>query len=114
MPKYEKDEIINKLKNYNIERENLDKLSKIFTPNNYEKIFNKTYGFDFETLIEFVQSLCEIARKEFIENGLTKTFFLEKIVETAENNIFLNKKLNLINIKEESIISFFCQSWFFK
>ena len=92
MPKYEKDEIINKLKNYNIERENLDKLSKIFTPNNYEKIFNKTYGFDFETLIEFVQSLCEIARKEFIENGLTKTFFLEKIVETAENNIFLNKK----------------------
>ena len=98
MTKNEKDEIIQKLKNSNIEKENLNKLSKLFTPNNYEKIFNKAYNFDNETLIEFIQSLCEIARKEFIDNGITKTFFLEKIVETAENNIFLNK--NNININQ--------------
>ena len=90
--KNEREEIILKLKNFSIEKENIDKLAKIFTPNNYEKIFNRSYYFDFETLIEFVQSLCEISRKEFIDNGLTKTFFLQKIVETAENNIFSNKK----------------------
>ena len=98
MSKTEKDVIIQKLKNSNIEKENLNKLSKLFTPNNYEKIFNKTYTFDFETLLEFIQSLCEIARKEFIDNGITKTFFLQKIVEIAENNIFSNK--NNININQ--------------
>ena len=98
MTKTEKEEIIQKLKNSNIEKENLIKLSKIFNPSNYEKIFNKTYNFDFETLLEFIQSLCEIARKEFIDNSITKTFFLQKIVETAENNIFSNK--NNININQ--------------
>ena len=92
MPKFEKDEFIKNYKNFPNEKDNIEKLPKIFTPNNYEKIFNKSYFFDFETLIEFMQSMCEIARKEFIDNGLTKTFFLQKIVETAENNIFSNKK----------------------
>ena len=91
----------NKNKNFIIEKNNTEKLGKIFTPTNYEKIFNKSFYLDFETLIEFMQSLCEIARKEFMDNGLTKTFFLEKIVETAENNIFSSKKeINNNNINQ--------------
>ena len=99
MPKIEKYEYIKKNKNFSIERDNIEILPKIFTPNNYEKIFNKSFYFDFQTLIEFIQSMCEIARKEFVDNGLTKTFFLQKIVETSENNIFSNKKgINLNQI----------------
>ena len=47
-------------------KENLEKLPKIFSPIDYEKIFYKSYNFDSDTLIEFMQSMCEIARKEFI------------------------------------------------
>ena len=92
MPKNEKEDFIKKYKNISYEKENLEKLPKIFSPIDYEKIFYKSYNFDSDTLIEFMQSMCEIARKEFIEDGLTKTFFLEKIVEIAENNLFVNKK----------------------
>ena len=92
MTQNEKEKFIKNYKNISLEKDNLEILPKIFTPNIYEKIFSKSYYFDSETLIEFFQSMCEIARKEFIDNGLTKTFFLEKIVETAENNIFSNKK----------------------
>ena len=95
--KNERDEYIKKLKNLAIEKDNLQKLSNLFTPNDYEKIFNKSFYFDYDTFIEFIKSMCEIARKEFIDNGLTKTFFLQKIVETAENNIFSNKKIIKIN-----------------
>ena len=92
MPKIEKEDFIKRYKIIEIEKDNLEKLPKIFTPNDYEKIFFKNYYFDFETLVEFVQSMCEIARKDFMENGLTKTFFLQKIVETSETNIFSGKK----------------------
>ena len=76
--KNERDEYIKKLKNLAIEKDNLKKLSNLFTPSDYEKIFNKSFYFDYDTFIEFIKSMCEIARKEFIDNGLTKTFFFTK------------------------------------
>ena len=107
MMKNEKEKFIKNNKNISLEKDNLEKLPKIFTPNNYEKIFNKSFYFDSETLIEFFQSICEIARKEFIDNGLTKTFFLQKIVEIAENNIFSNKKVININQIWKILSNFF-------
>ena len=106
MSKEEKEEFFKQNKsNYNndefikIEKENTNILSKLFTLNDYEKIINKSYNFESSAFLEFVECLCYIAKKEFIDNGITKIFFLQKIVETAENNIFNNKKIN-ININQ--------------
>ena len=76
------------------EKETMKILSKEITLNHFEKIMTKTLNFDSETLIEFVNSMCDIARFEFKNNGLGKIFFLQKIVEIAELNLFSRPRFN--------------------
>ena len=55
-------------------------------------------NFDSNTLVEFVNSICEIAKREFQINSQTRIFFLQKIVEVAEINLFSRPRFNLSNI----------------
>ena len=79
------------------ERETMKILTKEITINNIEKIMMKTLNFDSSTLIEFVNSICDIAKYEFQNNGLAKIFFLQKIVEIAELNLFSRPRFNWNN-----------------
>ena len=79
------------------EKETMKILSKEITINQLEKIMMKTLNFDSTTLIEFVQSICDIATQEFKTNGLGKIFFLQKIVEIAELNLFSRPRFNWNN-----------------
>jgi len=76
------------------EKEIMVTLSKEITINDFEKIFLKTLNFDSATLLEFVNSICDIAKYEFKCNGLGKIFFLQKIVEIAELNLFSRPRYN--------------------
>ena len=80
-----------------VEKETMKILSKEITINNFEKIMMKTLNFDSATLIEFVNSICDIAKYEFKNNGLGKIFFLQKIVEIAELNLFSRPRFNWNN-----------------
>ena len=114
MPKDEREEIFDaKMKNFknkaknnlisyeeilNLEKERMKKISKEITQNDFEKIFSKTLSFDSNTLIEFVNAMCEITKREFQNNSQTRIFFLQKIVEVAEINVFSRPRFNLNNI----------------
>ena len=116
MPKDVKEEIFKlKMKNYNkkaknnnnlisyeqileLDKERMKKISKEITQDDFEKIFSKTSSFDSNTLIEFVSSMCEIAKREFQNNSQTRIFFLQKIVEVAEMNLLLRPRFNIANI----------------
>ena len=76
----------------------MKKINKEITQNTLEKIFSKTVSFDSSTLIEFVNSMCEITKREFQNNSQTRIFFLQKFVEVAEINIFNSARFNLKNI----------------
>ena len=92
----------------NKEEAKINKLPKLFSPNTYEKIFNKASNSDIDSLTEFTESLCEICKNEFIENGITKNFFLEKITEIINNN-FLSETKKIENIvKIWKCLSNFC------
>ena len=79
------------------EKETMKIISKEISINNLEKIMTKTLNFDSITLIEFVSSMCDIAKYEFKNNGLGKIFFLQKIVEIAELNLFSRPRFNWNN-----------------
>ena len=79
------------------EKETMKLLSKEIGINHFEKIMTKTLNFDSSTLIEFVNSICDIAKYEFKNNGLGKIFFLQKIVEIAELNLFSRPRFNWNN-----------------
>ena len=114
MPKDEREEFFNlKMKNYNkkvknnlisyeqlleLDKERMKKISKEITQNDFEKIFSKTSSFDSNTLTEFVNSMCEITKREFQNNSQTRIFFSQKIVEVAEMNLFLRPRFNISNI----------------
>ena len=114
MPKDEREEIFdNKLKNYakrtknnlisyeeilNLDKERMKKISKEITQTDIEKVFSKTLSFDSNTLTEFVSSMCEITKREFQNNSQTRIFFLQKIVEVVEINLFNRPRFNLANI----------------
>ena len=76
------------------EKEIMTILSKEINLNDFEKIFLKTLNFDSATLLEFVNGICDIARLEFKNNGLGKIFFLQKIVEISELNLFARPRFN--------------------
>ena len=40
-----------------------------------------------ETIIEFISCLCSLAKKQFLNSGVTKIFLLQKVVEVGELNI---------------------------
>ena len=82
----------------NKEKEIIKILSKEINLNDFEKIFLKTLNFDSSTLLEFVNCICDIARMEFKNNGLGKIFFLQKIVEISELNLFARPRFNWNNI----------------
>ena len=84
--------------NISSEKEIMKILSKEINLNDFEKIFLKTLNFDSSTLLEFVNSICDIARFEFKNNGLGKIFFLQKIVEISELNLFIRPRFNWNNI----------------
>ena len=113
MPKDERDEIFNQRKvdannnrknsnafeeMMNLEKEIMKNISSEITMNDYEKIFSKTLNFDSSSLIEFINSISEITKKEFKENSITKIFFLQKLVEVAEINILCRPRFNINNI----------------
>ena len=114
MPKDEREEIFdNKMKNYskkaknniisyeeilNLDKERMKQVAKEITQNDFEKIFSKTLSFDSNTLIEFVGSMCDITKREFQNNTQTRIFFLQKIVEVVEINLFNRPRFNLANI----------------
>ena len=94
--KLEKEQIFNYLRNKNknsknveeeieIIKENMNLITKEIT--NYEKIFNNTNKLNNETIIEFISCLCSLAKKQFLNSGVTKIFLLQKIVEVGELNI---------------------------
>ncbi len=100
--KLEKEQIFKKLSerkknnsNYEeqlqIEKENMKLITKEIPSNDYEIIFSKTKNFDQVSIIDFVSSLCEIAKKQFINDEVTKIFFLQKVVEVAESNVKRNR-----------------------
>ena len=62
-------------------------ITKEIPSNDYEKIFPKTKNFDQGSIIDFVSSLCEIAKKQFINDEVSKIFFLQKVIEVAESNL---------------------------
>ena len=74
-----------------IEKLNMKLITKEIPSNDYEKIFPKTKNFDQNSIIDFVSSLCEIAKKQFIKDEVTKIFFLQKVVEVAESNVRRNR-----------------------
>ena len=74
-----------------IEKENMKLISKKIPSNTYERIFPKTKNFESDSIIDFVQSLCEIAKKNFKNGEVTKIFFLQKVVEVAEANVKRNR-----------------------
>ena len=81
----------------NNEKEIMKILSKEINLNHFEKIFLKTLNFDASTLLEFVNGICDVARLEFKNNGLGKIFFLQKIVEISELNLFSRPRFNWNN-----------------
>ena len=100
--KLEKEQIFKKLSekkknnsNYEeqlqIEKQNMKLITKEIPSNDYEKIFPKTKNFDQGSIIDFVSSLCEIAKKQFINDEVSKIFFLQKVIEVAESNLKRNR-----------------------
>ena len=83
--------------NISSEKEIMKILAKEIYLNDFEKIFLKTLNFDSSTLLEFVNAICDIARFEFKTNGLGKIFFLQKIVEISELNLFSRPRFNWNN-----------------
>ena len=83
--------------NISAEKEIMKILYKEIYLNDFEKIFLKTLNFDSSTLLEFVNAICDIARFEFKNNGLGKIFFLQKIVEISELNLFSRPRFNWNN-----------------
>lgn len=79
--------------NINIEREilieknNMEKIGRDISPDDYEIIFNRTASINDETLIDFVKSLCEISKQELASKDAPRIFSLQKLVEVAEINI---------------------------
>ena len=86
-------------------------LSKEIFLNDFEKIFLKTLNFDSTTLLEFVNAICNITKFEFRNDGLGKIFFLQKIVEIAELNIFSRPRFNwniILKILSEFFVEIGC------
>ena len=115
LPKDEREEIFNKkIKNekkneerlgivssediVEIDRERMKNIVKEIKQNDLEKIFTKTLNFDSNTFMEFFKSMCDIAKREFQINSLTRIFFLQKIVEVAEIFLFSTPLFNLNSI----------------
>ena len=81
-----------------INRERMKIIVKEIKQNDLEKIFSKSYNFDFNTFTEFIKSMCEIAKREFQFNSLTRIFFLQKIVEVIEIYLFSIHRFNISEI----------------
>ena len=117
LPKDEREEILNnkKIKNdkknndekiaitpspelVELDRERMKNIVKEIKQNDLEKIFSKSLNFDSNTFIEFIKSMCEITKREFQLNSLTRIFFLQKIVEVIEINLFSIPRFNIAEI----------------
>jgi brefeldin A-inhibited guanine nucleotide-exchange protein len=72
-----------------VERNNMEKIAKEISPDDYEIIFNKTILLDQDSIIDFVKSLCEISREELAgkDSSSARIFSLQKLVEVAEFNM---------------------------
>ena len=80
----------------NLNIEIMTKIKKEILVDDYEKIF--TISFDSESLLEFVKALCDITKQEFEENGITKVFLLQKIVEIGLNQLLIKDNQNIEEI----------------
>ena len=97
--KSEKEEILNKMTsrlkkipNYEeqieIEKENMKTIAKEIQSNDYEKIFVKSIKLGRDSITNFITSLCTLAKKQFKEDNITKIFWMQKIVEVSELNLY--------------------------
>lgn len=85
-----------------IERNNMERIAKEISPDDYEIIFNKTVYLDQESIVDFIKSLCEISRDELANKDAPRIFSLQKLVEVAEFNM---NRVRIVWAKIWNIIS---------
>ena len=83
-----------------IDKERMKKIVKEIKLYDIEKIFSKSLNFKSDSFIEFIKSMCDIIKREFQKNSITRIFFLQKIVEVAEINLFSMNRFNINNISK--------------
>ena len=81
-----------------IDKERMKKIVKEIKIYDIEKIFSKSLNFTSDSLIEFIKSMCAVVKREFQINSITRIFFLQKIVEVVEVNLFSMSRFNINNI----------------
>jgi len=89
-------------KEIQLEKNNMDRIGKEISPDDYEIIFNKTVLLDESSIVDFIKSLCEISREELANKDYPRIFSLQKLVEVAEFNM---SRVRLVWAKIWNIIS---------
>jgi brefeldin A-inhibited guanine nucleotide-exchange protein len=92
-----------------LDKERMKNIAKEIKQNDLEKIFSKSLKFDWDNFIEFIKSMCDITKREFQINSLTRIFFLQKIVEVVEIYLFSISRFNIIDDIWKIISDFFIE-----
>ena len=92
-----------------LDKERMKNIAKEIKLNDLEKIFSKSLNFDCDNFIEFIKSMCDITKREFQINSLTRIFFLQKIVEVVEIYLFSLSRFNIIDDIWKIISDFFIE-----
>ena len=90
-----------------LDKERMKNIAKEIKLNDLEKIFSKSLSFDSINFMDFVKSMCDITKREFQINSLTRIFFLQKIVEVVEIYLFSMSRVNIIDDIWKIISDFF-------
>jgi len=85
-----------------IEKVKIEKLSNDINMDDIDIIFNKTVNLNQESIIDFVESLCEVSNSELSNKDLQRIFSLQKLVEVAELNM---GRVRILWVKIWGIIS---------
>ena len=86
-------EIRNKKKGINtdreilIEKQNIEKINKEISSDDYEIIFSKSTQLDQDSIIDFVKSLSEVSNEEISNKDNYRIFSLQKLVEVSDYNM---------------------------
>ena len=92
-----------------LDKERMKNIAKEIKQNDLEKIFTKSLNFDANNFMEFIKAMCDITKREFQNNSLTRIFFLQKIVEVVEIYLFSLHKFNNIDDIWKIISNFFIE-----
>ena len=74
-------------KEISFEKQNIDVIVGITSPDKYENIYNKTKSLDLDSLRDFILSLTKISRSELENEERPRIFSLQRLVEVAELNM---------------------------